>query len=77
MTDRLLEPALGTPPGVVSHFPTTRSSIQAWFYVTGTLSAVVPGSLLLLRFYTKWRIVRKLDLIDCLTLYLPAASHGS
>ena len=71
MSDRLLEPALRTPSGVTSQFPTTHSSVQVWFYVIGTLFAVVPGTLLLLRLYTKWRIVRKLDLIDGLTLSTP------
>ena len=67
MADRLLQPAMKTPSGVVSQFPTTHSSEQAWFYIVATLSAVVPGTMLLLRLYTKWRIVRKLDLIDCST----------
>ena len=71
MTDRLLQPAMETPSGVISHFPTTHSSEQAWFYIIGPLSAVIPGILLLLRFYTKWRIVRKLDVIDCLTPSFP------
>ena len=71
MTDLLLTPAMETPSGVVSHFPTTHSSDQAWFYITGTLSAVVPGTLLLLRLYTKWRVVRQVDMIDCLTPYFP------
>lgn len=72
MADVLLEPALSRPSGVISHFPTTNSSEQAWFYVTGTLSAVIPGILLLLRLYTKWRVVHMLDLIDCLALSTPA-----
>lgn len=71
MTDILLTPALDTPLGVISHFPTTHSSEQVWFYITATLSAIVPGTLLLLRLYTKWRIVRQLDLIDCLAPCFP------
>ena len=71
MTDLLLTPSLDTPSGVISHFPTTRSSDQAWFHITGTLSAVVPGTLLLLRLYTKWRVVRHVDLIDCLSPSFP------
>ena len=67
MADPLQEPALQTPSGVISQFPTTYSSEQAWFYVAATLSAVVPGTLLLLRLYTKIRIVRNVDLIDCST----------
>ena len=64
MPDPLQLPALGTPPGVVSLFPTTRSDEQAWYYVCVTLCTVVPGSLVLLRLYTKVRIVRKVDVID-------------
>ena len=68
MADPLQAPALQAPSGVISQFPTTHSSDQAWFYVAATLSAVVPGTLLLLRLYTKLRIVRNVDLIDCATL---------
>ena len=67
MSDPLQEPALATPPNVRSQFPTTHSNEQAWFYVCATLSTVIPGTLLLLRLYTKWRIIRKLDVTDCLT----------
>ena len=67
MAELLFEPAMKTPSGVVSQFPTTHSSDQAWFYIAATLLAVVSGTLLLLRLYTKWRIVRKLDLVDCST----------
>lgn len=65
MANPLQEPALETPPGVISQFPTTHSDEQAWFYVCATLSTVVPGILLLLRLYTKLRVVRKVDLTDC------------
>lgn len=65
MARPLDEPALKTPPGVISRFPTTHSDEQAWFYVSATLSVVVPGILLLLRLYTKLRIVRKADMTDC------------
>lgn len=65
MADQLQHPALETPPDVVSRFPTTHSDEQAWFYVSATLSAVVPGTLLLLRLYTKLHVVRKVDLTDC------------
>lgn len=65
MADPLQQPALETPPGVISLFPTTHSDEQAWFYVAATLSAVVPGTLLLLRLYTKLRIVRRMDWTDC------------
>ena len=64
MPDPLQLPALDTPPGVVSFFPTTHSDDQAWYYVCATLCAVVPGSLVLLRLYTKLRIVRKVDVTD-------------
>lgn len=65
MADPLQEPASMTPSGVISQFPTTHSKEQAWFYVTASLTAVVPGTLLLLRLYTKLRIVRKVDWTDC------------
>lgn len=67
MANPLQEPALETPPGVISQFPTTHSDEQAWFYVCATLSTVFPGILLLLRLYTKLRVVRKVDLTDCST----------
>ena len=67
MEDLLQGPSSDTPPGVVSQFPTTHSDEQAWFYVSATLSAVVPGTLLLLRLYTKLRVVRKVDVTDCST----------
>lgn len=70
MADPLQEPALGTPPGIISQFPTTRSNEQAWYYVCATLSAVVVGTLLLLRLYTKLRVVRKVDLTDCSIYHL-------
>lgn len=65
MADPLHEPALETPPGVISQFPTTHSDEQAWYYVCAVLSTVVPGTLLLLRLYTKLRILRKMDVTDC------------
>ena len=65
MADPLQEPALPTPSGIVSQFPTTYSNEQLWFYVAAPLCAVVPGILLLLRLYTKMCIVRNVDLIDC------------
>ena len=67
MADPLQKPALETPPGAISRFPTIHSDEEAWFYVAATLSAVVPGVLLLLRLYTKLRIVRNLDWTDCPT----------
>ena len=65
MADPLMEPALDTPPGVISQFLTIHTNAQAWYYVCATLATVIPGTLLLLRMYTKLRIVRKMDLTDC------------
>ena len=65
MVDRFYEPALETPPSAISQFPTTHSEEQAWFCVFATFSAVVPGVLLLLRLYTKLRVVREVDVTDC------------
>ncbi len=67
MADPLQEPALQPPPGVISQFPTIHSDKQAWFYVVATLCAVVPGTLLFLRLYTKFYIIRKRDATDCST----------
>ncbi len=67
MADPLHGPALEPPSGVISQFPTVHSDEQAWFYAAATLSAVVPGTLLFLRLYTKLRVVRKVDLTDCST----------
>ena len=75
MADPLHEPALQPPSGANSQFPTTHSDEQAWFYVAATLSAVVPGTLLFLRLYTKLRIVRKVDLTDCSTSRFSLLSH--
>ena len=79
MADPLQEPALALPPGVVSQFPTTHSNDQAWYYVGVVFAAFVPGSLLLLRLYTKAYIIRKVDLTDCMippSVYCHADSNG-
>lgn len=65
MADPLQQPALAMPPGVISEFPTRRSSDQAWYHVFVVLATVIPGTLLLIRLYTKLRIVRKVDVTDC------------
>ncbi len=65
MADPYLQPALAIPPGVTSQFPTTYSDDQKYYYVCVVLTAVVPGVLLLLRLYTKQRIIHKIDAIDC------------
>ena len=65
MSDPDQRPALPTPPGVVSDFPTTASPDQFWLYVTAVLCSVIPGLLLILRLYTKMRIIRKTDMSDC------------
>jgi len=57
-------PALDPPPGIVAHFSRT-SPDQKWFYICAPLFTVIPGIFMILRFYTKLRIVRKLDLADC------------
>ena len=57
-------PALQPPPGVVANV-TNRSDEQFWYYVCISVCTVIPGNLLCLRFYTKLRIIRKVDLTDC------------
>lgn len=53
------------PPGVEANV-TNHSDQQKYFYVCITLATVVPGVLLLIRWYTKARLVRKIELSDCL-----------
>ncbi|KAI4091212.1 MAG: hypothetical protein LQ339_008189 [Xanthoria mediterranea] len=66
--ERLLhEPALDTPPGLHRHM-STQSPEQAGVYVCSVLVAVVPGTLLCLRLYTKLRILRRSDWTDYLTV---------
>ncbi|KAL8914310.1 MAG: hypothetical protein Q9171_001030 [Xanthocarpia ochracea] len=60
-------PALQPPPGVVANV-TNRSDEQFWYYVCISVCTVIPGNLLCLRFYTKLRIIRKVDLTDYLTI---------
>ena len=68
---RLLHaPALSTPPGVQRHM-STHSPEQAGVYVCSVLVAVVPGTLLCLRLYTKIRILKRTDLTDCTHQPLP------
>lgn len=61
----LLEGPALTPPNGVIPSVTNRSDEQHWYYVCVSFCTVVPGVLLLLRLYTKLRIVRKVDLTDC------------
>lgn len=62
---KLLEaPALLAPDNVIPNV-TNRSDDQIWFYVCISLCAIFAGIFLLLRLYTKLRIVAKLDIADC------------
>ncbi|KAL8684505.1 MAG: hypothetical protein Q9224_006309, partial [Gallowayella concinna] len=56
-------PALQPPPGVEAYI-TNHSDEQRFFYVCITLATVVPGVLLLIRLYTKARLMKKIDLPD-------------
>jgi hypothetical protein len=61
------QPALPWPGGPNPTWePKLHSPEQAWYYVCVTLCAVVSGVFIMLRLYTKLRIVRALDLSDCL-----------
>lgn len=51
------------PPGVEAHV-TNHSDEQRFFYLCITLATVVPGVLLLIRLYTKARIMKKIELSD-------------
>jgi hypothetical protein len=65
MAQKLDEPALDPPPGVVPHFSTS-SYDQRWFYVAAAFCTVVPGVLFAMRLYTRIRIIRKMDVTDCM-----------
>ncbi|KAF2645858.1 hypothetical protein P280DRAFT_476322 [Massarina eburnea CBS 473.64] len=56
--------ALDPPPGVESHFVTYDPNAMKWYYFAAVMCIVVPGLLLILRLYTKLRIIRKTDLTD-------------
>ncbi|KAL8728516.1 MAG: hypothetical protein Q9166_005338 [cf. Caloplaca sp. 2 TL-2023] len=56
-------PAMQPPPGVEAHV-TNHSDEQRFFYVCITLATVVPGVLLLIRLYTKARLMKKMELPD-------------
>ena len=71
MGDVLQQPALATPSGVVSQFPTTNSPEQAWWYVCVVLCTLIPGVLLIIRLYTKLYIIRKADVADCMLSLSP------
>ncbi|KAF2280535.1 uncharacterized protein EI97DRAFT_498677 [Westerdykella ornata] len=55
-------PALEPPPGVTPHFVTFSPDLK--FYLGMSLCTIIPGLLVILRFYNKIRIVRKTDLAD-------------
>ena len=77
IAELLQGPALQPPPGATVRFPTTHSDEQKWFYVCVVLSSVVPGVLLLLRMYTKLRVVRKVDFTDCSMTIFPNLLYHS
>ena len=58
-------PAMQPPPGVEAHV-TNHSDEQKFFYLCITVATIVPGVLLLIRLYTKVRLVKKVELSDCL-----------
>jgi hypothetical protein len=62
--DLLDGPAHKAPPGVIVHLSRT-SPEQKWYFICVPLFTVIPGIFLILRLYTKIKIIRKLDLTDC------------
>lgn len=58
------EPAMQPPPGEEAHV-TNRSDEQRFFYLCITVATIVPGVLLLIRLYTKARLMKKVELSDC------------
>ncbi|KAI4122827.1 MAG: hypothetical protein LQ341_007264 [Variospora aurantia] len=57
------EPAMQPPPGEEAHV-TNRSDEQRFFYLCITVATVVPGVLLLIRLYTKAKLMKKVELSD-------------
>ncbi len=60
-------PALGpeaVPPGADTTM-TTSSPDQAWFIVVAVFCTVIPAFFLSLRIYTKFGVVKSLELADC------------
>ncbi|KAF1950141.1 hypothetical protein CC80DRAFT_554601 [Byssothecium circinans] len=64
MAEKLELPAMDPPPGVESHFVTSNPDAMRWYWLAAVMCIVVPGLLLLLRLYTRLRIIRKTDLTD-------------
>ena len=57
-------PAMQAPPGVKPHLTTT-SPDQKWYFICVPLFSIIPGMFIILRLYTKLKIVKKLDCADC------------
>jgi len=57
-------PAMRAPPGVAVHL-TTSSPEQKWYFICVPLFSIIPGIFIILRVYTKLKIVKKLDCADC------------
>lgn len=65
MAEQLEMAAMDPPPGVEPHFVTSDPTAIKWYYFAAVMCVVVPGLLLLLRLYTRLRIIRKVDSTDC------------
>lgn len=61
--EQLNLPALDPPPGVTPVF--NPNADLPWFVPATVIITVIPGLLVLLRLYTKIRIVRKTDITEC------------
>jgi hypothetical protein len=57
-------PALTSHPGADTTM-TTKSPEQAWFVVTAVLCTTLPTLFLAMRVYTRLRIIKGLELVDC------------
>lgn len=57
-------PALKTPPGVTRHLDNISEDL-GWGYTTIILSFTIAGIFFLLRLYTKFWIIRRLEAADC------------
>ena len=58
-------PAMMAPQGAEKDIMTTDGPDQIWFLVVAILCIAVAGLFLIIRIYTKWAVVRSLEIADC------------
>ena len=60
-------PALAPPEGVESNF-NTRNNLQGWSYAITITTFAFATTSVMMRTYTKARIIRKMNIVDCLSI---------